>query len=134
MKQNMEKKKRSTLNRRVGLRILKKYRCLSSLSKQMEKDWLNCTLKNVCRTFRQNYGQTVVDFTEREDNSTTLPRKRDTKRTEDGTKQNRTLNNYLHNMYDKFRIENPSIEISKTSFLRIQPKHILYSCFSSRKT
>jgi len=67
---------------------------------------------------REQYAQQVVDCMERKDNSTTLPGKRDTKRTEDGTKQKRILSDYLNNMYDKFRLENPSIEISKTTFLR----------------
>jgi len=73
-------------------------------------------IQRVNRTLREQYAQQVVDCMERKDNSTTLPGKRDTKRTEDGTKQKRILSDYLNNMYDKFRLENP--KISKTTFLR----------------
>ena len=62
-----------------------------------------------------------------------MPGKRDTKRTENGAAQKRILSDYLHNLYEKFRLENPSIQLSKTTFLRLRLKHIL-SCFASRRT
>ena len=82
----------------------------------------------------EKYAQQVVDLIEREDNGTTLPGKRDTQRTENGTKQKRILSDYLHNIYDKFRLETTSIEISKTTFLRTRNIEMKYLIFLKLET
>lgn len=137
LKQNIEKKKKMSSNRKISLELLKKYRCINLLSTNIgvgRKLLANLHVKRVNKSLRERYGQAIVNFMEREDNSTVMPGKRDTKSTGDGIQQKRILNDYLHNLYEKFRLENPSVQLSKTTFLRMRPKHILYSCFSSRKT
>lgn len=130
-------KTKSRNTTQLALDIIRKYRCMNTLSCQMGIDrrkvvTMSSQRKN--RTIKQKYGQLVITFLEREDNCTILPGKRDTKTVEKVVHQKRVLNDYLHNLYDKFKVENPNVKISKTQFCRLRPPHIVLTCFSSRKT
>lgn len=70
---------------------------------------------------------------EREDNSTTLPGKHDTKKV-NSDKQKIILNDYLHNLHKKFRIEYPSVNISLSQFCKLRPSNVILSRFAFRHT
>lgn len=44
------------------------------------------------------------------------------------------LSNYLHNLHEKFKIENPELKISRSCFCKMRPFHVLLAFFSSRRT
>ncbi|KAJ8301685.1 hypothetical protein KUTeg_020672 [Tegillarca granosa] len=83
---------------------------------------------------RKQLSQKVLTFFEREDNSSCLQGKRDTKKYEDGTKQVRVLNDYMYNLHLKFKSENPEDKIGLSTFSSYRPKYIKLVHFSSRKT
>lgn len=80
------------------------------------------------------YKQEVEDYLERPDNSTTLPGKRDTKTTGKEVKQKHVLNDYMLNLYEKFKLERPDIKISKTCFFKLRPPHVMLAHFANRRT
>ena len=84
------------------------------------------------RTIRNNKDK-VEAFLKREDNSKMQPGKADCKKSQTGEKtQIHVLTDYLPNLYEKFKAENPDTKISLTSFKRCRPKYILTTSFSSR--
>lgn len=62
------------------------------------------------------FKQQVKNYLERPDNSATLPGKKDTKTIGKEVKQIHVLNDYMLNLYDKFKLEKPDIKISKKCF------------------
>lgn len=76
----------------------------------------------------------MLNVLEREDNSTTLPGKKYFKKSDGKIKQKRILTDYLHNLHEKFLLENPALKVSQSVFYKMKPEHILYANFSSRKT
>ena len=76
----------------------------------------------------------TTEFLERDDNSRMMPGKADFKKCDGEKKQKRHLNDYLHNLYDKFKAENPEICVRRPVFCRRRPKHIITTSFSSRYT
>ena len=78
----------------------------------------------------------VLDFYHRDDVSTALPGKRDTKKVKRKRKlvQKRVLNDYLHNLYQKFISENIEIPCSFSTFARMRPKNFVLANFANRKT
>lgn len=103
LKKTVQRKKAITSTRKMGLELVKKYRCLNSLSKEMgmgRKRLVKLHVKRASRSAKEKYGKTVVEFLEREDNSVLLPGKRDTKRTDADIAQKHC--DYLHNLYEKF--------------------------------
>lgn len=62
------------------------------------------------------FKQQVKNYLERPDNSTTVPGKKDTKTIGKEVKQIHVLNDYMLNLYDKFKLEKPDIKISKKCF------------------
>lgn len=75
---------------------------------------------------KQRLQEVVTSFLEREDNCTTLPgKKKDVKE----SKQKVVLSNYLHNLHEKFKIENPELKISRSCFCKMRPSHVLLAFF-----
>ena len=73
-------------------------------------------------------------FMERDDNSTSLPGKKDSRKVGKERFQKRVLNDYLYNLHLKFRVENSSSNISLSVFSRLRPKHIQLVQFRGRNT
>ena len=76
----------------------------------------------------------MTEFLLREDNCTILPGKKDVKKVGDRCEQKRVLSDYLHNLHFKFKLENPDIKISRATFCRLRPTHVLTANFCSRTT
>ena len=77
----------------------------------------------------------VQDFLSRDDNSRILPNKNDVKKNPDGIMQaKRTLTDYLESLHKKFCMENSQIKISRATFCRYRPAHILTVPFALRRT
>jgi hypothetical protein len=60
----------------------------------------------------------IEQFLKRSDNSTTFPGKRDTKTVLKEVKQKHVLNDYMMNLYEKYKFENPGIKMSRTCQLK----------------
>ena len=75
----------------------------------------------------------VLEVFGRDDNSLMMPGKEDAKITEKGTPkiQNRILNDYLSNLYNKFAAEYPEDCLSFASFCRIRPTNYLLVNFTT---
>ena len=78
----------------------------------------------------------VTLFLEREDNSTVIvgKRKRDIVEINKEEHQKRILNDYMHNLHQKFLLENPEKKISQSSFYSMRSKYLLCASFASRST
>ena len=48
--------------------------------------------------------------------------------------QKYVLNDYLHNLHQKFCMENPEIKISRSTFSKLRPSHVRKADFGNRKT
>lgn len=63
-----------------------------------------------------------------------MPGKRDTKTTGKEVKQKHVLNDYMLNLFEKFKLERPDIKISKTCFFKLRPPPVMLAHFASRRT
>ncbi|MES9883292.1 MAG: hypothetical protein ABW185_20700 [Sedimenticola sp.] len=123
-------------------KLLKKYRCNSELSRRLKvtrKAVSKATqrvpiektrLKKVRTVLREK----VVTFLERDDNSATLPGKKDAIKVGKDKHQKRVMNDYMYNVYQKFLSENPEVKMSLSVFNRCRPRYISLVTFSSRRT
>ena len=78
----------------------------------------------------------VKTFLEREDNSRQLPGKADAVKV-DGQKekvQKSVLNDFMDNLFLKFKAENPAIKISRATFFSLRPKYLSFVNFAARVT
>jgi len=136
--EDVKSKRRDDLLRKLSCGIIKKYRCVSAFSREVgvsRPRVIRASYQRKVRKSIRNQIQTdVLQFLEREDNSITLPGKKDCKKADGEMKQKRILTDYLHNIHGKFLLENPNIKVSKSVFYKMKPAHILYANFSSRKT
>lgn len=76
--QRKKTKQKSTIQ--FGAMIIKKYRCIDKVSKETGKSSRKLSTLHHFRirgSIKQKYVEKVIQFLEREDNSTTLPGKRD---------------------------------------------------------
>lgn len=131
------KSRKKTNVKQMASGIIKKYRCINALSRQVgvsRRKIASVNEKRVCQSIKEKYGEKVMAFFEREDNSTTLPGKRDKKTTNKEVKQKVVLNDYLHNLHEKFQLENTDIKISRSEFSKLREPHVLLTSYSSRKT
>ncbi|KAH3808925.1 hypothetical protein DPMN_137287 [Dreissena polymorpha] len=87
------------------IEIVKKYRQMKALGKLLQKDrrTLNVKPKKIILTSKLK--MKVQSFLEREDNSVTMPGKKDT--VSKDKKQKKILTDYLHILHAKFCLENP---------------------------
>ena len=130
-------KKKEVINEQVAIEVVTKYRCIDRLSKELgigREKLKKIRQKRLNKSSKEKYGDIVTTFLEREDNSTVLPGKNDTKKTGSEVKQNHVLNDYLHNLHEKFLLENPTIKLSRSEFCKLRPPHIMLTSFAARKT
>lgn len=140
-KQNKRGKGR-VLHNTIAGKVVKKYRCLSALSKKtgLARGTLaRCNSKNLeaqkmkRRRNIEAYRDEVISFFERDDNSRCMPGKADkVKVGKENIRQKRVLTDYLANLYQKFISEHPNVKLSLTSFKRIRPKHVMLTAFITR--
>ena len=78
--------------------------------------------------------EAVKNFLEREDNSSILTGKKDTKTENTDKKQKHVLSDYMKNLFQKFRFENPETKMSKSLFYSMRPPHTVLANFASRRT
>lgn len=67
------------------------------------------------------YLEMIVKFLELCDNSTVHPSKQEVKIVDGTMKAKRILNDYLDNLYDKFMLESPNAEVSRSTFSDVVP-------------
>lgn len=142
-KQNTRSKSKVLHNTVAGM-IIKKYRCMSLLSKKTglgRRALSSARSKSLDyqtemrRRSVHRYQEAVISFMERDDNSRNLPGKADKVKISDkSTQQKRVFTDYLANLHQKFLAENPTAQLSLTSFQRIRPKYILNTSFISRSS
>ncbi|XP_070579275.1 uncharacterized protein [Ptychodera flava] len=141
-KKGAQKSKIRVLHQTVAGKIVKKYRCIKSLSMSTgfcRNRLSNVTSKNMtwskskrCRIMEKNKA-TVLEFLTRDDNSRSQPGKADAKKVENGEKmQTRVLTDYISNLFAKFQAENPDIKMSIETFRRMRPRYILLTSLISR--
>lgn len=130
-----QKKKKGVKSVWSGL--MSRYRCASALSRSLgvnRKKVNDLSKERKGKAMSEQVKGVVIEFLEREDNSTTLPGKKDTKTTNKETKQKHVLSDYVMNLYEKFKLENPEIQMSRTVFYKLRPPHIILVDFANRKT
>ncbi|XP_060564531.1 uncharacterized protein LOC132723774 [Ruditapes philippinarum] len=138
-------KKVNSIHRIISGKVAKKYRCLKSISHGTK-----VSRRSLARTFDKNIinrkerrqslskvvEKSVVEFLSREDNCRTQPGKSDAKKVENhkDKQQTKVLTDYLKNLHDKYKAENPMNKISLSTFARLRPTNILLASFISRNT
>jgi hypothetical protein len=63
-----------------------------------------------------------------------LSGKRGTKTVKKEVKQKHVLNDYMMNLYEKYKFENPGIKMSRTCFYKLRPSHVILADFANRRT
>lgn len=123
----------------AGSKIIKRYRLLRQLKRETGLSKRSLQLKpkaaeKKATLIRRQMTEKVTDFLSRDDNSRMMPGKADYK-THEGVKiQKRYLNDYLDNLFAKFKAENPELKISRAQFCKLRPSYILTTSFTSRNT
>lgn len=117
----------------------RKYRFMSELRRKTgigRKIPTKRTLPTKKQTAKQKLQTQLTSFLEREDNSSVLvsKKKSDVLVIENKEHQKRILSDYIHNLHEKFRLENPEVKVSQALFYRSRPKYFLLANFASRKT
>lgn len=138
-------KSKETIEAIVSGKILRKYRGIRQVSRESDLNRHRMAQMKTKLT-RDKKRQRLVDqqermkscieeFLSRDDNSRVVPDKNEVKKQNDGSmKPKRTLSDYLDNLHQKFCMENPRIKVSRATFCRYRPKHILPVSFAVRKT
>ena len=75
-----KKKKNSHSRNKQSTLIIKKYRCIAAVSKDIGfsgRKFSHLVVSRISRSIKQKYGKQVKIFLEKEDNSTIMPGKRD---------------------------------------------------------
>ncbi len=118
--------KRSRMKKRlsVGLGLSQR-----ALRKANDHKSIVDTKKKRLPLIRQRLQEHVLQFLLRDDHSRQNPGKRDYVTVNGERKQTRILNDYLHNLFDKFRAEEPTIKVCRAVFYTMRPKYILLSSF-----
>ena len=136
IKENMEKKAKQGPT--FACKVIKKYKCVHSFSKaagvstkRTRKSVLPAKKRN---TIKDQLRNTVLEFLEREDNSTLMLENVMQSQLRALLIKKRILTDYMHNIHAKFLLENPSIQISRSVFYELKPAYIMHANFSSRKT
>ena len=95
--------------RQSGMKTARKYKCLRAFGKMLGMSRSFGEKRKSGSSSRMKFLQEKAQaFLEREDNCVTMPGKKDQK----DKQQKRILTDYLHNLYSKFRLENPETKIS----------------------
>ena len=116
-------------------RIVKKYRLIRAMAgatklarnSLMRSTSKSCTIQKRTRLLAlyESKKEQVKVFLKRDDNSRMMPGKNDAKKSEGVKVQKRVLCGYLYNLHDKFLAENPSEKMSRATFCRLRPNHIV---------
>ena len=123
------------MKKRLAGGVLKKYRGLSYLARNVSSSRQKLYRMAKSRKLASSEIRSeVVTFLEREDNSTTCSGKQDVKMSKTGEKQKHILQDYMHNLHTKFKLEHPNLKVSRSAFYAMRPPHILLTNFSSRRT
>ena len=132
---NLKKKKR-TSDPIILSGSISEYRCISSISRTGigRRKLKFANIKRKVKLMSLRYNADIEQFLERSDNSTTLPGKRDTKTVKKEVKQKHVLNDYMMNLYEKYKFENPGIKMSRTCFYKLRPSHVILADFANRRT
>ena len=116
--------------------ISSKYRCSKAISELLGVGMKKVRKLGQPRKSKKNEmtREAVKNFLEREDNSSILTGKKDTKTENTDKKQKHVLSDYMKNLFQKFRFENPETKISKSLFYSMRPPHTVLANFASRRT
>lgn len=119
----------------VASKILKKYK-LSCYAANVTGVRVQTARKVSHKGHRQSkLLKTITEFYQREDNSRQLPGKADkVKNSKKEHVQKFVLNDYLRNIYLKFKAEFPQLKVSFATFCRGRPKHVTLVNFAARVT
>lgn len=133
-----DKKTKAIISGVLSGKIVKRYRLLSMIKKNtgLRKRSLyigsRFTTKQRLPLIRNQLKESVIKFLEREDNSRMMPGKADFKKHGGEKVQKKYLNDYLGNLHEKYRAENPETKIGKALFCSLRPSYILPASFASR--
>jgi hypothetical protein len=133
---NLKKKKR-TSDPIILSGSISEYRCISSISRTTgigRRKLKFANIKRKVKLMSLRYNADIEQFLERSDNSTTLPGKSDTKTVKKEVKQKHVLNDYMMNLYEKYKFQNPGIKMSRTCFYKLRPSHVILADFANRRT
>lgn len=110
----------------AGGKIMKKYRLLNILSSETGLTRRSLQVK-ACVAERKSAKL-------KQQLRRMMPGKADFKMVDGVKQQKRYLNDYMNNLFLKFKAENPTVKISRSLFCQLPPKHILTTSFTSRNT
>ena len=131
----------------ISAKILRRYKLLKYAAEKTGNDWrklgkVDSKVLNAPRNRRGHEPEvyrTVVDFYHRDDVSTVLPGKWDSKSIPNrkGKRvkvQKRALNDYLSNLHEKLKAEKPHLKCSFTTFARMWPANFTLANFIDRRS
>ena len=128
----------------ISGRIVKNYRLVKAINEatKLARNSLLSAKSKSCAVSKQTRllaiyqakKEQVKLFLEQDDNSRMIPGKNDAKKSEGVKVQKRILNDYLYNLHAKFQAEHPIEKMSRATFCRFRPSHIVLAAFTSRKT
>ena len=140
---NPQQRNRNIATRVISGRILRKYRCLSILSKttgismrevrQEQHKVIEFKKRSRMKTERDQLKARVVEFTERDDISIMMPGKGDAKVFNGEKQQIRILTDYMSNIHQMFQAEYQK-KISLALFCKMRPEYIKLTSSMLRNT
>ena len=137
------KTKRESIRRILSGKILRKYKLIKCAAAKT-----GCERRKLCRSkskvlnfeknkrgFDPDVYEQVLEFYARDDVSTALPGKRDAKKVKKrkARLQKRSLNDYLSNLYEKLKAEEPYLKVSFSSFAKMRPANYVLANFVNRR-
>ena len=139
-----KKNSKQSIRSVISGKILRKYKLIHHAARRTNTDWrkLSKGLSKVInpnkskRGFEPNLYKAVINFCNRDNVSTALCGKRDTKKVKQGKPriQKWLLNDYSSNLHQKLVSEHTNMSCSFTSFARMRPKNIVVTNFANRRT
>ena len=144
---NESNEPKSVVNRVLSGKVVKKYRMQEQMKRTFSMS--RSALKNTSKPLdppkksrlhdeRVNIQSTIVDFLNRDDNSRVNPGKKDCVKSGDkstsNTTQTRTLNDYMYNLHSKLCAEYPKMNLSRSIFYKMRPRHILLTKFLTKSS
>ena len=142
LKSKFKSKQKASIYAVVGGKIIKKYKMMSKAAVEMKlnRNYLAKLTSKMVRetkrraTERQLHKHQIEEFLEDVTTARRCPIKKDLKTCDGITVSKKVLNDYMDNLYDKFTLENPMIKISRATFFRCRPKHILPVSFTAKRS
>lgn len=137
MKENFkDRKKYRAVVTGIAGKIIKKYRMMSTLSKELSYNLkYDKRVKNVERKVKLRMTKKyVTSFLEKDECSRSCPGKKDTVTFKKDKRQKRYLNDSLFNLHKTFCLENPHLRISYATFCKVRPFWIVAPKVSERDT